>query len=174
MRNSLQILFAASLASVAVAPASAQMKPSSPEAIASAATECWSVTSAESVDEAGLRKLGWTAGSFRSPDGKAIENPLRMYSKRGSYVLLMIIDTPAMKGCAITSRVAKPTDIGATAQLLFTKLKAIDPAVVGGKGSGNGQIVYLSLPRVAELSATGTKEQPATRIVVGAPRVEKK
>ena len=97
-----------------------------------------------------------------------------MYSKRGSTVLLMLIDTPGMKGCAITSRVAKPTDIGATAQLLFTKLKAIDPTVVGRKGTGNGQIVYLAPPRIAELSATGTKEKPATRIVVGASSSEKK
>ena len=174
MRIFAQFLVTVALAAGLVAPGAAQMKPNSPEAIASAVTDCWTSTGTTSVDEARLRQLGWAAGSVRSANGKPVDNPMRIYGKRGSSVVLMILPSTTMAGCAILSRVAKPTDIGATAQLLFTKLKAIDPAVVGGKGSGNGQIVYLSLPRVAELSATGTKEKPATRIVVGAPRVEKK
>ncbi len=147
--------------------ASAQMKPNAPEAIASAAADCWSASSAPTVDEARLRQLGWAAGSVQSPKGKAVDTPLRIYGKGGSSVVMMILNTPGMASCSVVSRVAKPTDIGATAQLLFTKLKAIDPAVRGGKGAGNGQILYLSLPRVAELSATGTRERPGTRIVVG-------
>ena len=155
-------------------PAAAQLEPSSLEAIASAATDCWTSTGQASVDEARLRQLGWVAGSFRSPDGKVADNPLRIYGKRGSSVVLMIPDTPTLTLCIIMSRVAKPTDIGATAQLLFSKLKAIDPAVTGDKGTKAGEILYLSLPRMAELSATGTKEKPGTRIVVGYSSAEKK
>jgi len=171
---SVQIVTTLSLAVSLVAPAEAQLKPNSPEVIASAATDCWTASGQSTIDEARLQQLGWAAGSIRSPDGKTIDNPLRIFGKQGSSVVLMIMNTPTMTACTIMSRVKKPTDIGATAQLLFSKLKAIDPAVKGGRGGKPGEIVYLSLPRIAELVATGTKEKPGTRIVVGYSFAEKK
>ena len=174
MRMPLRIVVALSLAAGLVAPAAAQLQPNSPEAIASAAVDCWTSTGSTSVDETRLRELGWAAGTMRSPDGKAVESPLRIYGKPGSSVMLTILDSPKLTGCAIISRVAKPTDIEATAQLLFSKLKANDPAVTGGRGSKPGQIMYLSLPRLAELSVTGTMKTLGTRIIVGTTSAEKK
>ena len=153
--------------------AAAQMAPNPPEAIASAAADCWSASGASAVDEARLRQLGWAAGSIRSPQGAAVDTPLRLYGKRGSSVVMMIMNRPEMSACTILSRVARPTDVGNTAQMMFTKLKAIDPAVTGGKGAKPGQIVYLALPRMAELSATGTRQMPGTRIVVAASAAKK-
>jgi len=174
MRTPLKMFAILSLAASVAAPASAQFEPSSPDAIASAAADCWTSTGPSSVDEARLRQLGWAVGSIRSPGGKVVETPLRIYSKRGSSVMLTILDTPTLTGCAIISRVAKPIDIETTAQLLFSKLKAIDPAVTGGRGSKPGQILYLSLPRLAELSVTGTMKTLGTRIIVGTSSAEKK
>jgi hypothetical protein len=160
------------LAAGLASPAAAQLKPNSPEAIASAATDCWSAAGPRSLDEARLRQLGWAAGSIKSPGGKDIDTPLRVYSKRGSNVVMMVMNSATMSGCTILSRVAKAEEIGVTAQLLLTKLTAIDPTV---KGSRQGQsILYFALPRVAELAPTGTIEQPATRIVVGYTSSEKK
>jgi hypothetical protein len=153
-------------------PASAQLTPNSPDEIAAAAADCWSAVGPASVDEAKLKKLGWAAGSMRSSDGKATETPLRFFSKSGSSVLLMMMNSGKMSGCTILSRVARPEDIAATAKLLLSKLTAFDPSV---KGVRQGQsIYYLAAPRVAELAPTGSMEKPSTRIVVGYTSAEKK
>lgn len=159
-------------ATVAV-PAMSQMKPSSPQAVASAAMDCWAATGAGPVDEAKLQQLGWQPGSMKSPDGKAVDTLLRFYGKSGSNVILMLADSPkTLSSCTVMSRVAKVDDIGATAQLLLTKLSAADPGVKGARKDHS--IVYISGLHMAMLEPTGTKEKPSTRIVVANTSAEKK
>jgi len=51
-------------------------------------------------------------------------------------------------------------------------LLAIDPNVKAA--ASNGGIVFIDLPRLAMLNATGSKEKPGMRIVVGYEASEKK
>ena len=153
-------------------PADAQMTPNSPELVAVAAADCWQAASGPKLDEALLQSRGWKAGSMKDPDGKSIASPLRFYGKSGSSVLLMAMNVSGAAGCTILSRVPKVADIGTAAQLLMSRLQAIDPAV---KGSRQGQsIVYVSGSRAAELAPAGTMEKPSARIVVVHSSLEKK
>jgi hypothetical protein len=149
------------------------MVPSSPDAIASAVADCWTASGAPSVDEAKLQQLGWKAGSMSSPDGKAVETTMRFYGKSGSNVMLMLMNTAkSASGCTIVSRVAKPDDIGKTVGAVQKALVGLDPQVKTARSGGS--IVFLALPRIAMMDATGTKEKPGARITVGYQNPEKK
>ncbi|HKP34423.1 MAG TPA: hypothetical protein VJT70_06560 [Sphingomicrobium sp.] len=152
----------AALASATVAPA--ELRPSTPDAIADAAVDCWQSVGPAAVDEAKLRALGWKAGST-SANGRPIDIPVKVYGKSGSNVMLMLMNTGGQSGCVITALVPKVEDIRTAAQSLLMKLRAIDPAV---KGARQGQsVAYVSLPRVAQLAPAGTAQKPATRIIIG-------
>jgi hypothetical protein len=162
--------FVAALAMAA--PATAEMQPSTPEAIAAAAVDCWQAANGPALDEVMLQSRGWKAGSMTSGDGKPVVSPLRFYGRSESGVMLTAMNTADAAGCTILSRVQKPEDIGASAQLLMSRLQAIDPAT---KGTRQGQaIVYISGNRVAQLAPSGTMEKPSTTILIAYVSPEKK
>ena len=146
------------------------MVPSSPDVIASAVADCWTAAGSSSVDESKLKQFGWKVGSMSSPDGKTVETPMRFYSKSGSYVMLMLM--AGANSCTIVSRVNKLDDIGKTVGAVQKALVGLDPLVKTARSGSS--IVFLSLPRIAMLDATGTKEKPGARITVGYQTPEKK
>jgi hypothetical protein len=166
-------LLASFLAALAIAaPADAEVVPNAPDTIAAAAWDCWQAANGPKLDTNQLEARGWKAGTMSTQDGKPVASPIRFYGKADSGVMLMEMDTPGAAGCVVLSPVAKPEDIGATAQLLMNRLQSLDPDV---KGARQGQsIVYVSGQRVAELVPTGTMEKPATRIIIAYTTPEKK
>jgi hypothetical protein len=107
-----------------------------------------------------------------SPDGRAVATPLRFYDKAGSNVMLMLMDSADVIGCTILSRVNKPEDASVAAGAIRKSLVALNPEV---KTSRSGKsIVFIALPRIAMLDATGTKDKPNVRIVVSYQKPGKK
>jgi hypothetical protein len=169
MRASLKLTAIAAVA--LAAPASAELGPSPSSAIAGAVSDCWSVAGT-SIDEARLQQLGWKAGTMSSPDGKPVATPLRFYGKAGSNVMLMLMNQPGMTGCTVLSRVTRLEDVNSAAGAIQKSLLALNPEI---KTTRSGQsIVFIALPRIAMLDATGTKAKPNVRVVVSYRNPEKK
>ena len=161
------------VAALGATPAAGQMKPSTPEAIASATVDCWAATGAAALDEQALKAKGWKAGRIEDKKGKAAETPLGFYSKDGSNVLLMTLGEGEARGCTVMSRVRSLDDYPVLVNLLREQLKLVAPTLKASKGGTNG-VVYLAERRVALLEPTGTRNAPAARIIVGYSSPEKK
>lgn len=165
------MLVAAGMTAVAGSPAAAKLGPASPEAIASAAADCWEAVGPGTVDEAVLQSKGWSAGSVQSK-GKVVETPLRFYGKKGSSVLLMLMDQPKAFGCTILSAVAQSRDLETSSRMLLARLQAMDPAI---KGTRRGAATfYVSGPKVVAFQPGDEAKEPAVRIAVVYTSSEKK
>jgi hypothetical protein len=145
-------------------PANAERQPSQPAAIASAVTDCWAAVRPNSVDQTVLQQRGWQAGTVSNAQG-AVAIPLKLLGKNGSDVILMLTDIGETPMCSVLSRVEDPAAVSKAAQAVQRALVTADPQVKTAR-SGKS-IVFLSLPNIATLDATGTKDKPAVRIVVG-------
>jgi hypothetical protein len=144
--------------------ASAEMPPSPPADIASAVADCWAAVRPNSIDQAVLRQRGWRAGKISDAQG-AVATPLQPYGKNGSNVLVMLMGMSDAPMCSVLSRVENAAAVSKAAQAVQQVLVGADPQVKTAR-SGKS-IVFLSLPRIATLDATGTKDKPAVRIVAG-------
>ena len=105
------------------------------------------------------------------------ESPLEAFSKPGADHLIMLAKKPDAKSlCTVIARVSSQEDARATLAVIQKALKSVDPSVKAAR-AGEG-IAFLSLPRLAQVDlmtgASGTKEQPGLRIVVGYQNPEKK
>jgi hypothetical protein len=146
------------------APASAERQPSPPAAIANAVTDCWAAVRPNSVDQTVLQQRGWQQGTVSNAQG-TVETPLKLFGKSGSDVMVMLTGTGETPMCSVLSRVENPAAVSSAAQAAQRALVAADPEVKTAR-SGKS-IVFISLPRIATLDATGSKDKPAVRIVVG-------
>lgn len=158
------IFLATIMAAGLPSPAAAKLGPANPEAIASAVADCWAAVRPGSVDQAVLRERGWQAGSATG-DKRAEATPLQLFGKSGSGVLVMLVGSAEMPMCSVVSRVESAEAVSKAAQAVQATLVAADPQVKTAR-SGKS-IVFVSLPRIATLDATGTKAEPAVRIVAG-------
>jgi hypothetical protein len=165
-------IFAAALLAGMPVSAFAQMKASQPEAIADAVVDCWAAVGSSSVDTAVLGKRGWQAGSIQDPKGGQIKTPLQVYGKPGSNVVLMLVSTASSPACSIVSKVTAASDVSLAAQAAQRRLTAFDPQVKTARSGSS--IVFLSLPKIATLDATGTKAAPGVRVIVSFGAPEKK
>jgi len=149
------------------------MQPSAPDKIVAAAMDCWAAVGSTKVDRALLQSRGWTAGQMKSAKGEVVKSELGFYGKPGSSVMILLTDSPKAKtSCTVVSRVATPADIAATATQLS---KAIKASVPGARAARSDlSIAYIGGSRIAMLEPTGTKDKPATRIVVAFNAPEKK
>jgi hypothetical protein len=144
--------------------ASAQLIPSKPEAVADAVADCWAAVGSTAVDQAVLARRGWKPGSIANPRGDRINTPLQVYGKANTNVVLMLLSTAQSPACSIVSRVSSASDVSLAAQAVQRRLTSVDPQVQTARSGPS--IVFLSLPRLAMLDATGTKAKPSVRIVV--------
>ena len=167
-----RLAVAAGLIAGAATCATAQMTPSQPDTVAQAVIDCWAAVGAKGVDKALLVQRGWRAGSITAPGGRAVDTPLQVYGKSGSNVVLMLLKTASAPACTITSRVGTAADVSLAARAIQRRLMVVDPQVKTAR-SGRS-IVFLSLPKIAMLDATGTKAQPAIRAIVSFQGPEKK
>jgi hypothetical protein len=158
-------LVSAALLALAPVGASAQLRPSAPEAVAEAVADCWAAVGAKEVDRAALTRAGWAAGSITDPKGGSVGTPLQLYGKAGSNVVLMLMRTAKTPACTVMSRVGSTADVSLVAQAVQRRLTAAEPQVKTTRSDGS--IVFIALPKIAMLDATGTKAQPAVRISVG-------
>ena len=153
------------LASLALsAPASAELLPSPPDAIARAVSDCWAAVGSRSVNQAVLLQRGWQPGTINNAQG-AVATPLKPFSKTGSNVLVMLMGTAEKPMCSVAARVENAAAVSLAAQAVQKTLVDTDPKVATAR-SGKS-IVFIALPRLATLDATGTKDKPAVRIVTG-------
>jgi hypothetical protein len=135
---------AAFLAGLAFAvPANAELRPSTPDAIASAVADCWAASNA---------------------GGSAAHAP-KIFGKNGSDALVMLMGTADKPMCSVAARVESIEAVSKAAQAVQKTLVAGDPQVITSR-SGKS-VVFLSLPRLATFDSTGTKDKPAVRIVAG-------
>ena len=77
----------------------------------------------------------------------------------------MLMGASAAPMCSVVSRVENAAAVSKAAQAVQQVLVAADPEVKTAR-SGKS-IVFLSLPKIATLDATGSKDKTAVRIVVG-------
>ena len=157
--------FAATLLFVAPMSASAQMNPGQPEAVAEAVADCWAAVGPRGVDQSVLARAGWRAGSMKDRQGGRVETPLQVFGKANSDVVLMLMSTADVPGCTIVSRLGKAADVNVAAQAVQRRLTAADPQVKTARAGKS--IAFLAQPKMAMLDATGTKDRPAMRVVVG-------
>ena len=158
--KSLTLLVSLALA----APANAELRLSPPEAIASATADCWAAVGSRSVNQAVLLQRGWQPGTITSAQG-AVATPLKPFSKTGSNVIVMLMGTADKPMCSVAARVEDAAAVSLAAQAVQKTLVGADPKVATAR-SGKS-IVFIALPRIATLEATGTKDKPAVRIIVG-------
>jgi hypothetical protein len=144
--------------------ASAQFIPSKPDAVADAVASCWAAVGSKAVDQAVLARSGWKPGSIADPRGARINTPLQVYGKAGSNVVLMLMSTAKLPACSVVSRVSSASDVSLAAQAVQRRLTSVDPQVKTARSGPS--IVFLALPKIAMLDATGTKAKPSVRIVV--------
>ena len=144
-------------------PANAELRPSTPDAIASAVADCWAAIGPKFVDQAVLQQRGWQAGTIRNA-GAAAQAP-RIFGKNGSDALVMLMGTADKPMCSVPARVESIEAVSKAAQAVQKTLVAGDPQVITSR-SGKS-VVFLSLPRLATFDSTGTKDKPAVRIVAG-------
>ena len=153
------------LAGLALAgPASAELRPSPPNSIASAVADCWAAVGSRSVNQAVLQQRGWQPGTITNAQG-AVATPLKPFSKAGSNVLVMLMGTAEKPMCSVAARVENAAAVSLAAQAVQKTLVSADPQVATAR-SGKS-IVFIALPRLATLEATGTRDKPAVRIVTG-------
>ncbi len=156
---------AAFLAGLAFAvPANAELRPSTPDAIASAVADCWAAIGPKFVDQAVLQQRGWRAGTISNAGGSAAQAP-KIFGKNGSDALVMLMGTADKPMCSVAARVESIEAVSKAAQAVQKTLVAGDPQVITSR-SGKS-VVFLSLPRLATFDSTGTKDKPAVRIVAG-------
>ena len=149
---------------VLAAPASVGSQPSPPAAIASAVGDCWAAVGPGSVDQTVLRQRGWQPGKFTgAPAG--VPTSLHPFGKSGANVILLVTASAGKPTCSVVSRVESAAAVSTAAQAVQQALVAADPEVKTAR-SGKS-IVFLALPRIATLDATGTKDKPGVRIVAG-------
>ena len=146
------------------AAASAQLKPSDPEAIAAAVADCWTAVGPKTVDTNVLGRNGWQAGSISDAQGGQVDTPLQVYGKRDSEVVVMLMPTTSSPACTVTARVSSASDVSLAAQAVQRGLTGAHPQVKTAR-SGRS-IVFIALPKIAMLDATGSKAQPGVRVVV--------
>ena len=144
--------------------ANAERQPSAPAVIANAVTDCWSAVRPNSVDQTVLQQRGWQQGTVSNAQG-TVATPLKFFGKSGSDVMVMLTGTGETPMCSVLSRVENAAAVSSAAQAAQRALVAADPQVKTAR-SGKS-IVFISLPRIATLDATGSKDKPAVRIVVG-------
>ena len=166
------------LALLAMLPAAAHaaqpgMQPSAPDKIVAATMDCWAAVGATKVDRALLQSRGWTAGQMKSAKGEVVKSELAFYGKAGSSVMIMLADSAKAKSsCTVVSRVATPSDIATTATQLSKAIKAAAPDARAARSDLS--IAYIGGSRAVMLEPTGTKDKPATRIIVAFAAPEKK
>ena len=164
------LLFLAGLAVATAGSPSADsaLKSAAPSAIASAVSDCLSATGASGVDRSRLAAAGWTsAGTVNGEDHAA---PLEPFIKAGSDAIIML--PKAATSCAVIARLSSTDQGQPTLNAIQASLKLVDANV---KAARSGESIgFLSLPRIALVDASGTKDQPGLRIVVGYQPAEKK
>ena len=144
-------------------PANAELRPSTPDAIASAVADCWAAVGPKFVDQAVLQQRGWQAGTISNAGSAA--QALKIFGKSGSDALVMLMGTADKPMCSVAARVESVEAVSKSAQAVQKTLVAGDPQVITSR-SGKS-VVFLSLPRLATFDSTGTKDKPAVRIVAG-------
>jgi len=149
------------------------MQPASANDIAGAVSACWSAVGPNGIDTARLVKSGWTAGTVTDPQGKAITLPMSLYAKGGSNAIVMAGRNEGKQSmCAVVAKLRSQAEVNAALPVIKQALVAIDPKVKAARNGGG--VVFIDLPRLAMLNATGTKDQPGMRVVVGYQNPEKK
>jgi hypothetical protein len=169
----LEVGLLALAAAAAPAQPPAQMQAGSPADFAVAVSSCWNAVGPTGVDLTKLVADGWTAASATGSNGKTIALPIGIYGKSGVNALVMASGNTGDQGiCAVVGRLRSIDDAKTVLPAVKQSLLAIDPNVKAA--SSNGGIVFIDLPRLAMLNATGSKEKPGMRIVVGYEASEKK
>ena len=154
-------------------PARAELKPSSPEAIAAAVADCWQAASSTGLDEAGLKAKGWQPGSIKTPDGKPVPANITFLAKHGSDIIMTTSKLVDPRGCIVMARVDSLDSITLAAREIFKQLYSLD-SKVEVKQPTPAEVVYFALPKAALLRPSGTKDKPATTIQVSYTSPEKK
>ena len=172
LRSIAPLTLAAASVLVAV-PAQAELKPSSPEAIAAAVADCWQATNASALDEAALKAKGWQAGSIQTGDGKPVPSAITFLGKKGSDVIMMVSSKVDSRGCTITSRVASVDAITPAAREIYKLIQPLEPTLKV-KQPTPAEVAYFALPKVALLRPSGTKDKPGVTIQVSYSAAEKK
>jgi hypothetical protein len=158
---------------MALAAPAGKPLPASPDDIAAAVGDCWNAVSLGSVDRAQLEARGWTAGTPAARNGRPVVGVPSLHGKAGSNAIIMLVDAPELRSiCTVIGVVASTEDIGKAAGAVQRTLLAVDPKVKAARSENS--IVFLSLPRIAMLEPTGTKDRPATRISVAYKAAESK
>ena len=166
------LLFAALAVPAAASAQTAGLQPASAGDIASAVSSCWGAVGASGVDPAKLQAAGWSSASAVDKQGKSVALPMNVYGKTGANAV--IITNPAQSSdglCTVVARI-NPAQVNTTISTVKQALVAVDPTVKAARDDGG--IVFLALPRLAMLNATGSKEKPGMRVVVGYQNPEKK
>ena len=166
-------LFLAALALPAAASSQPTgLQPASANDIAGAVSSCWGAVGATGVDPAKLQAAGWNSASAVDKQGKSVGLPMTLYGKTGANaVIITNAGAPGDSLCTVVARVT-PTQVNTTISTVKQALVAVDPNVKAARDDGG--IVFLALPRLAMLNATGSKEKPGMRVVVGYQNSEKK
>ena len=154
-------------------PAQAELKPSSPEAIAAAVADCWQATNATALDEAALKAKGWQAGSVQTTDGKPVPSAMTFLGKKGSDVVIMVSKQVDPRGCTVTSRVGSIEAITPAAREIYKQIQPLEPKLEV-KQPTPAEVAYFALPKAALLRASGTKDKPGVTIQVSYSAAEKK
>ncbi len=165
------LLLAALAVPMAASAQQTSLQPASAGDVAAAVSSCWGAVGPTGVDAAKLQASGWSAASAVDKQGKSVALPMSVFGKSGANA--MIVTTPGQPDnlCTVVAAVT-PAQVNTTISTVKQALLAVDPNVKAARDDGG--IVFIALPRLAMLNATGSKQEPGMRIVVGYQTPEKK
>lgn len=142
------------------APANARrMAAATPQQIVASIKSCSVALSATGVDDAKLRKAGWTMGTLKR-GSEAIES-VRVYSRTGVNTLILL--PPASRkgmSCIVTGRMGSVTDVATAANMLS---REVGTKPVRGQGQWP---TWMAGERAIQLNTTGTANSPSVRAIV--------
>ena len=165
------LLFAALAVPMAASAQQTSLQPASAGDIAAAVSSCWGAVGPTGVDAAKLQASGWSAASAVDKQGKSVALPMSVYGKTGANAVIVTNPGSGDGLCTVVASVT-PTQVNTTISTVKQALVAADPTVKAARDDGG--IVFLALPRLAMLNATGSKQKPGMRVVVGYQNPEKK
>jgi hypothetical protein len=157
----------------AAAAQSGGMQPASANDVAAAVSNCWTAVSGSGLESSKLEALGWKPASTVDAQGKTVALPMTVYGKTGANSIIVANPGPASQSlCTVVASIGSLTQINAAISTIKQSLIALDPNVKAARSDGG--IVFIALPRLAMLNATGSKAKPGVRVVVAYQNPEKK
>ncbi len=153
-----RVATAAAIATLAVAPANAQMRVAELGEVYQSYNDCFAVTDTGSLNPDALSAAGWQRATMSDGKGKPIEDSPLIFGHPERAPLVLLSALEGQGACIVVARIEN--------------LKAYDQfkSAWGGKlpkPNKDGEISFIAQGRAVLMAPTGSRKEPRLRLAVG-------